>query len=116
MDIRTLTPGLSVTGQITPDQIAQIAAQGFRAVICNRPDGEEPGQPQFARIEAAAHAAGLQARYLPVTGADLTDAKAADFASLLTSLPGPVLAYCRSGMRSSTLWSKAQAAQDHPAA
>lgn len=116
MDARTLTVDLSVTGQITPDQLAQIAAQGFRAVICNRPDGEEPGQPPFSRIEAAARAAGLEARYLPVTGADLTDAKASAFADLVQELPGPILAYCRSGMRSATLWSMAQASQDHPAA
>jgi sulfide:quinone oxidoreductase len=116
MDIRTLTDDLSVTGQITQDQLAQIAAQGFRAIICNRPDGEEPGQPSFAQIEQAARAAGLAARYLPVTGGDLTDDKAAGFASLLNTLPGPVLAYCRSGMRSSTLWSLAQAAQDHSTA
>ena len=116
MDIRTLTADLSVTGQITKDQLAQIAAQGFRAIICNRPDGEEPGQPSFAQIEEAARAAGLAARYLPVTGADLTDDKAAAFAGLLKTLPGPVLAYCRSGMRSATLSSLAHANQDHPAA
>ena len=116
MDIRTLTADLSVTGQITKDQLAQIAAQGFRAIICNRPDGEEPEQPSFVQIEQAARAAGLEARYLPVTQADLTDDKAAGFANLLNTLPGPVLAYCRSGMRSSTLWSMAQANQDHPAA
>ena len=73
MDIRTLTDDLSVTGQITQDQLAQIAAQGFRAIICNRPDGEEPEQPSFVQIEQAARAAGLEARYLPVTQADLTD-------------------------------------------
>lgn len=111
MDLRSLTPGLSVTGQINPDQISQIAAQGFRAVICNRPDGEEPGQPSFAQVEKAARAAGIEARYLPVTGADLTDAKAAEFGKLLQGLPAPVLAYCRSGMRSSTLWSKAAQAR-----
>ena len=116
MDIRTLTADLSVTGQITKDQLALIAAQGFRAIICNRPDGEEPGQPSFAQIEEAARAAGLAARYLPVTGADLTDDKAAAFAGLLKTLPGPVLAYCRSGMRSATLSSLAHANQDHPAA
>ena len=115
MDIRTLTPDLSVTGQITPDQIAQIAAQGFRAIICNRPDGEEPGQPRFAQIEQAARTAGLAAQYLPVTQADLTEAKAGTFADLLATLPGPVLAYCRSGMRSATLWSLAQTQQRHPA-
>jgi sulfide:quinone oxidoreductase len=111
MDARALTADLSVSAQITPDQLDEIAAQGFRAVICNRPDGEEPGQPSFARIEAAARAAGIEARYLPVTGADLTDDKATAFAGLLNTLPGPVLAYCRSGMRSATLWSKATQAR-----
>ena len=115
MDARTLTPGLSVTGQITPSEMAQIAAQGYRAVICNRPDGEEPGQPAFAKIEAAARSAGLEARYLPIAHSDLTEAKAGAFGKLLAELPGPVLAYCRSGMRSSTLWSMVQARTQHPA-
>ncbi|MEY3003256.1 MAG: hypothetical protein RLZZ491_432 [Pseudomonadota bacterium] len=115
MDIRNLSTGLSVTAQIAPAMLGDIAAHGFRAVICNRPDGEEPGQPTFAQIEQAARAAGLEARYLPVTQADLTPAKAAAFGALLNTLPGPVLAYCRSGMRSSTLWSMAQASASRPA-
>lgn len=115
MHARTLTPALSVTAQIAPAAMAEIAAQGFRAIICNRPDGEEPGQPPFAKIEAAARAAGIEARYLPVTQADLTPDTAGAFADLLATLPGPVLAYCRSGMRSSTLWAMAEARASHPA-
>lgn len=108
MDARTLTPGLSVSPQIAPNQMAAIAAQGFRAIICNRPDSEEPGQPPFSQIEQAARAAGLEARYLPVTPDAMTQKHAASFARLMEELPGPVLAYCRSGMRAATLWSMAQ--------
>lgn len=113
MEMRALTPGLSVTGQITPADMPQIADQGFRAIICNRPDGEEADQPSFGQVEHAARAAGLEVKYLPISHDDLTAPKAQAFAKLLADLPGPVLAYCRSGMRSATLWSMAQSHQDH---
>ncbi len=108
MDARTLTPDLSVSPQIAPNQMTAIAAKGFRAIICNRPDGEEPGQPPFSQIEQAARAAGLEARYLPVTPDAITPTHVAAFAKLMEELPGPVLAYCRSGMRAATLWSMAE--------
>ena len=82
---------------------------GFRAIICNRPDGEGPDQPTFVEIEAAARQAGLEARYLPVTAGLVQDADADTFGQALMELPGPVLAYCRSGTRSATLWSLSEA-------
>ncbi len=109
MDIRTIDDGVSVSPQIALDDLAGIAAAGFRAVVCNRPDGEAADQPTFEEVEAAARAAGLQALYMPVTPGKVADADAEAFRRALRDLPGPVLAYCRTGTRSATLWSLAQA-------
>ncbi len=102
---KAITAGLSVSEQITPAMLRDIADQGYKAVICNRPDGEGMDQPTFDEIEAAARAAGLQARYLPITQGKVTDEDAAAFGAMMQELPKPVLAFCRSGMRSATLWS-----------
>ncbi|WP_223423794.1 bifunctional protein tyrosine phosphatase family protein/NAD(P)/FAD-dependent oxidoreductase [Tateyamaria pelophila] len=111
MDIKTLTAGLSVSEQITPADMQAIKDAGFRAVICNRPDGEGPDQPTFEEIANAAQNAGLTALYLPIVSGKVTDEDAAAFDKALTELPGPVLAFCRSGTRSATLWSLGQAGQ-----
>lgn len=102
MQPKTIDDRLAVGGQITPEQVAQLKAQGFRAVICNRPDGEDPGQPAFAEIEGAARAQGMEARHIPVAGRP-GEAEAGAFAAALAELPGPVYAYCRSGGRSGAL-------------
>jgi sulfide:quinone oxidoreductase len=109
MDPRTLSPQFAVSPQITPQDIPALKAQGYRAIIANRPDGEGADQPTFAEIETAAHAAGMQARYIPISGGMVGDDDVAAFRSALRAMPGPVLAYCRSGTRSATLWSLAQA-------
>ncbi|MEQ3643166.1 MAG: TIGR01244 family sulfur transferase [Paracoccus sp. (in: a-proteobacteria)] len=109
MDPRTLSPQFAVSPQITPQDIPALKAQGYRAIIANRPDGEGADQPTFAEIEAAAHAAGMQARYIPISGGVVGDDDVEAFRSALRAMPGPVLAYCRSGTRSATLWSLAQA-------
>lgn len=109
MDPRTLSPQFAVSPQITPQDIPALKAQGYRAIIANRPDGEGADQPTFAEIEAAAHAAGMQARYIPISGGMVGDDDVDAFRSALRAMPGPVLAYCRSGTRSATLWSLAQA-------
>ena len=101
-DFRYVTDQLSVSPQIGLDDLARAAALGFKMVINNRPDGEEPGQPTSAEIEAAAKAAGLQVRYQPVRNVSMQDA--IEFARLAAELPKPVLAYCRTGTRCITLW------------
>ena len=105
MELSQLTPKLTVCPQIMPQDVEALKARGFRAIICNRPDGEEPGQPDFEAIDSAAQAAGLVARYIPITGGMISDADVSDFGKALEDLPGPILAYCRSGRRSSILWS-----------
>ena len=111
MDIRRLAPALSVSEQIFPSQLAELKAAGFRAVICNRPDGEGSDQPLFAEIKRAADAVGIEAHYLPAESGKVTDEQGAAFGKLLETLPKPVLAYCRSGMRSTTMWALSQAGQ-----
>lgn len=98
----------SVAPQITAEDFAAAAARGVRTVINNRPDGEAPDQLSDAQARAAAEAAGLVYRSIPVTMPIPLTAVAA-FAAALKETPGPHLAYCRSGTRSITLWAMAQA-------
>ncbi|MHA7886303.1 bifunctional protein tyrosine phosphatase family protein/NAD(P)/FAD-dependent oxidoreductase [Roseicyclus sp.] len=109
MDARTINSGLSVSPQITAEDVKTAKDHGFRAIICNRPDGEGMDQPNFEEIETAAKALGLEARYLPIVAGKVQDEDAEAFGKLLEELPGPVLAYCRTGTRSATLWSLAVA-------
>ena len=103
MDVKQLTPTLSVTAQLMPADVAQAVAAGFRAILCNRPDGEGAEQPTAAEIGAVARAAGLGFAYVPAVAGSLTDADAAAMRGALDSLPGPALAYCRSGARAERL-------------
>lgn len=109
MDIKKITDGLSVSPQITAADLPTIKAAGFRSVICNRPDAEAGDQPGHEEIHEAAMAEGMEFRFLPVTPGIVTDDTADGFGAALTELPGPVLAYCRTGTRSATLWSLSQA-------
>ncbi|MGB0505050.1 MAG: TIGR01244 family sulfur transferase [Pikeienuella sp.] len=112
MNIKTLTSGVSVSEQILPTDLQAIKDAGFRSIICNRPDGEGADQPTFKELAKAAKAVGLEAHYLPIVAGKVTDEDAAEFGAFLTALPGPVLAYCRTGTRSATLWSLSQAQQE----
>ncbi len=111
MDIKRLTRELSVSPQIAVADVPAIAEAGFRAIVCNRPDGEGADQPTVVEIEAAAKPLGLQVRYIPVNTGMVTDEAAAFFDAAMHELPKPVLAYCRSGTRSVTLWSLSQGAK-----
>lgn len=104
MQPKRLSEMLSVAGQIEPADLAALAARGFRSVINNRPDGEAAEQPASATLAAAAQRAGLHYRHIPVVSGQLQAAQVQAFAAALAALPGPVLAFCRSGMRSTTLW------------
>ncbi|WP_304171824.1 TIGR01244 family sulfur transferase [Phenylobacterium aquaticum] len=105
---RRVTDQLSVSPQIAIADLALVAAQGFKTVINNRPDGEEPGQPSSAEMEAAAKAAGLAYAHIPVRGGPTPDQVEVE-RLLLEETPGPVLAFCRSGTRSINIWSIGQA-------
>lgn len=108
MDIKALTPNLSVSPQILASELQAVADAGFKALICNRPDGEGADQPSFGEIAQAAAALGLQASYLPAETGQVRDDDGKAFGALLHTLPGPVLAYCRTGMRSTTMWALSQ--------
>ena len=109
MDIRTLTAELSVAPQIAITDLRAVADAGFRSVICNRPDGEGPDQPVYSEIERSAVEQGLQVRFLPAESGKLSDEQGAAFAKFMAELPKPVLAFCSTGMRSTTMWALTQA-------
>ena len=97
--------------QICPADIPVLAAAGIRLIVNNRPDGEEPGQPASAEIEAAARAAGLGYRHIPIGGGFPSERIEA---MALALEAGPLLAFCRSGTRSTFLWALARAARGAP--
>ncbi|WP_417260968.1 TIGR01244 family sulfur transferase [Celeribacter sp.] len=109
MEIKRITDGLSVSGQVQPEDMAKLKRRGFRAVVCNRPDGEAGDQPSHEEMARAAQAEGLEFLYLPVTPGMVTEDTATAFRHALTELPGPVFGYCRTGTRTTTLWSLAMA-------
>ncbi len=109
MDIKTIAPDLSVSPQITAQDVGIAASQGFRSLIINRPDGEAGDQTDHAVIEEAARRHGLDVRYVPVVAGKVTDADVEAFDKAMHELPAPALAYCRTGTRSATLWALSQA-------
>lgn len=103
--IRQVAPDVCVAPQLSAEVMADVARAGFRSVVNNRPDFEGgPDQPTSAQIEAAARAAGLEYAHLPVDPAVQTPEQIERFAALLDSLPRPILAFCRSGARSTRLY------------
>lgn len=109
MDIRPLNDRIAVSPQIAPDDVPAIKAAGFRTIVNNRPDDEEPGQPSGAAIRAAAEAAGLRYEEVPVSHAGFSHPQLDAMAAALEGADGAVLAYCRSGTRSCMLWALAAA-------
>lgn len=108
MDIKSLDQKLTVSAQLSPADLDTLAQRGVRAIICNRPDGEGTDQVNFAEIAREAKQCGIVAHYLPVVSGKVDDEEAAAFGKLLDAAPGPVHAYCRTGMRSTTLWALVQ--------
>lgn len=110
LPIRQIAADVCVAPQLTPEAMAELARLGFRSVINNRPDFEEgPHQPTAASVEAAARAAGLEYAHLPVQPAYQSPEEIARFADLLERLPRPLVAFCRSGARSTKLYAAATA-------
>ncbi len=99
-----LSPTFSVTTQIQPHEVAALAEQGVTLIICNRPDNEDRGQPTFAEIAAAAKAAGIEARHIPIRPGMAGAAEVNTFRKAVKGAKGPVVAFCRSGARSASLW------------
>jgi sulfide:quinone oxidoreductase len=109
---RKLDDAVSVAGQIGPEDLRAARAAGVRTVINNRPDHEAPDQPTSAEMQAMVEAEGLMYRHVPLPNGGLTRDIAARFANALDDGTGPFLAYCRSGMRSTTLWALAAARRE----
>ncbi len=108
LPVRAIASDVCVAPQLTPDAMAEAAQAGFKSVVNNRPDFEHgPDQPSSAQIEAAARAAGLEYRYLPVDSAYQSPDEIAAMAKLLAELPRPLLMFCRSGARSTRLYTSA---------
>jgi sulfide:quinone oxidoreductase len=106
MTLHPLSPTVSVSAQLSPDVMPELAASGFKRVISNRPDGEEPGQPPAAVMEAAALEAGLTFAWIPVSGLPGPDQVAAVAALLADGVP--TVMFCRSGMRSASAWAMSE--------
>src|SRR3546814_7549618 len=109
MDIQKLTDELSASTQIAPGDRSEAKRRGFRSILVNRPDGEATDQPGFAEMGTAAREHGLEARYVPVKTGAITDEDVAAFRMAMAELPKPVLGYCRSGVRTASLWALSQA-------
>ena len=107
--IRQINESISVAPQIAVEQVAEIAAAGFKTIVNTRPDDEDAGQPSGDVIRAAAEAAGLKYVSIPVTHAGFSHPQIDAMTQALTDSDGPVLAYCRSGTRSCNLWALAAA-------
>jgi sulfide:quinone oxidoreductase len=101
----SVTEDFSVSGQITAADVAELAAQGVKSLICSRPDGEANDQPTVTEIKEAAAAAGMSLVHVPVVSGKFSDANVADFTAAIEQLEQPTHAYCRTGTRSITLWS-----------
>lgn len=106
---RQLDDRVLVAPQIDVADVAAAAARGVVLIVNNRPDGEEPGAPQGDEIEAAARAAGIEYLAIPVGHGGFSQPQVDALADALVAATGPVLAYCRSGTRSTLLWSLARA-------
>ncbi len=105
MQVTQHTSDFSTAPQLMPEHMSAIAAHGFRSIINNRPDMEGgPDQPTSTQMQAAAQAAGLAYHFLPVISGSITPDQVLHMAELVKSAPSPVLAFCRSGARSTQLW------------
>ena len=109
--IRRLDAHVSVAPQLAAGDLSDAARDGFAVLVNNRPDGEAPGQPDGDVIAGAAAAAGLAYHAIPVSPAGMGRAEVAAMAAVLDDAAGPVLAFCRSGTRSTHLWALARASR-----
>lgn len=108
LDFKKISPYLSVAPQISVEDIGQLAEYGFKSIINNRPDEETTDQPLSADLAAEAERLGLTYQDVPVIAGQLSDSDVQAFVNAQESLEGPVLAFCRTGTRSITLWALSQ--------
>lgn len=107
--IVSITPTFAVASALAPEDFAEVARLGFRAVVNNRPDGEEAGQLPARQAAQVARAAGLGYRHVPAAKLELFDDRVVDaMAAALAAADGPVLAHCKSGQRAAIVWAAAR--------
>ena len=116
MDFKRIDDHVSVSGQIQPGDVPALKAAGFTTIVNNRPDGESPGQPTGAEIEAAAKAAGLAYHAIPLGREGVSPDMVEKTREALEGSAGPVFCFCRSGTRSTTLWALSQAGKQDASA
>lgn len=104
MELRPINETYSVSGQISAEDLAAIKAAGFQSIVCHRPDGEAPDQPDFASIKQAAETLGLEARQIPVGPMGITADAVREMVDAIEEMPQPMLGYCRSGARSTAIY------------
>ncbi|MXU64288.1 TIGR01244 family sulfur transferase [Oceanomicrobium pacificus] len=109
MLVKSLTETFSVAPQIAAEEVSHVAQTGFTTLVNNRPDGEVPDGLQSADMAAAAERAGLAYHYIPIVPGQMGPAEVAALRDVIKGASGPILAYCRSGTRSATLWALAEA-------
>ncbi len=109
--ILSINPDFSVSAQIQPEDVAQAKAEGIRSIICNRPDHEGTDQPLEESIRDAAEQIGVEFRSVPFTAGKQTEQDIESFAKALKELPSPVLAFCRTGTRSTGIWAQASVSE-----
>ena len=113
MRFAKISDSYSVATQIDPADVEYFAREGFTAIVCNRPDGEDPGQPTSDSIRKACEQHGIDFHMIPVQGHGVAPATVQQFLDVMKKADGPVLGYCRSGTRSAILWQIASQAQGH---
>ena len=109
--IRRINDQISVAPQLDPADIVEAARAGFTTIVNNRPDDEEAGQPEGAAIRAVAETLNLAYHAIPITHAGFSGPQVEAMRAVLAAAEGPVLAYCRSGTRSTNLWALAEASR-----
>ncbi|MEZ0168247.1 TIGR01244 family sulfur transferase [Microvirga sp. TS319] len=107
MKVTKLTPNISVAHQLTKQDLEEAVGAGFKTIINNRPDGEAPDQPPSEELAAAAKRLGLAYHHIPAVSGQISDAQVEAFRIALGGAEKPALAFCRTGMRSTTLWALA---------
>ena len=108
-DFRRLTENIYVSQQLELDDLPGVADAGIAMIVNNRPDGEEPSAPQGDEIAAAAAAAGLNYVAIPIGHSGFSEPQVDAMIAAFEQAEGPILAYCRSGTRSTFLWALAEA-------
>ena len=111
MKLAVLTPNVSVLGQPSVDEIAELAERGYRSIISNRPENETEDQPNWLDLKAAAAAQGMDAVQIPVVMGQISDEQVDAFREALGRLPKPIAVFCRSGTRAALMWALANEAK-----